>query len=212
MRLRIIQIITLAFLSNCIFSQVKKESYLFKTLYLDVGYFYLCDSYNQENRKLYFHEHNFFGTFGISISKTVFAGIKVNPILTHRQYPNKHHNWYFIIDGFCDYYFINRKYVKMYLEGSFGESDFNCFHKNLDEPTREKGILYAGFGMGIKWNVWQNKLFINMIFMYQTIVNKSEQIKQWGLSSGCHNTFKLGLSYYIGKELYIKKSKNEAKR
>lgn len=201
-------IIILILLSNLCFSQVKKESYLFNSLYFDISYFLWYDTYdfNYASRKMWLYEHNVFGKCAISITKSLYTGVLVNGVFTKRGYPSKHSDYYFICGIFGQYFLLNRQKVKMFVEMNLSWGDYNCYYVGLNEPTHEKWLTYLGTTGGIKWRLGTDKLFFKMSLTTQFIISKYKEfkVKQYSPILYLHSTLNLGICYYFGKTPYCK--------
>ena len=196
-------------LSNICLSQVKKESYLFNSLYFDISYSFFWDTYRLDynNRNMWFYEHNIFGKFSISINKSLYTGLLIDCIFTKRNYPTEHRNNYFICGIYGQYFLLNRQKFKIFGEMSLSYGDYNVHYFGIsEEPYREKGLIYLGITGGMKWRLWIDKLYFKASFTWQPTISKIKEFyRPYPPSWYTHNTLNLGICYYFGKLPYYKK-------
>ena len=101
------------FLLNICLCKTKGEPYLFKSQHIDAAYSFFRDDNNDHSDRIWFHEHNFFGRVGVSITKSLYAGILLNGIVTKSNMWFTADNEFFLLYGiYTRYYFFDRKLLK----------------------------------------------------------------------------------------------------
>jgi hypothetical protein len=211
--------VIIIFLCNVFVYQLKGEGALLKSQYIECSYFFTRDDnrddvYYFEDRD-WFHEHNIFGRVGVSITKSLYAGFQLNGIITKSNTWNTTDKEFFLLYGiYAQYFFINRQKIKLFGETSLSYGDYNVSYNSIEQidNVREKGLYYLGLTGGAKLRLFVDKLYLSASYTWQPTISKIKEFNNpYHISNYTHNTFNLGICYYLDLSLNLKLKRNPVK-